>query len=189
MRAIYILVLILLSQAVYARDTTTWGASPALGIYQVKDNDLGLVQFFDESPASFFQIEPINSRWRLYSEIQYARLAAIASRDGAGFNLRTLSLTEVLQYEIHLSRRMRPSVGFGFQYIETHFTRRHLVDSDGYLTRSFSDVDSTGANLVGSASQRWDLNHHWNIGAQALLSIPINTDFRSLTFGLLLEYK
>ena len=127
-----------------------------------------------------------NRYWLILYQVS-AVLDASENNIGQLVNQNGFSL-QVQKY-FGLSRLISPWLGMGVSGSIDRFTKRHTMDSEGFLQKRFDDRQQTSIGFVISAVQEWEVNRDWSVGLQAEHSFPLSNSVQSSAVTLLFLYN
>lgn len=164
MKTIYaILFLSLLSFGTEAKDKKdfSFGTFTGIGFYSIDDPEgeteaKAVTQIID-----FFGTYSIGRDSRLFFEFSMIDEDFNASTTETGLTIESTDLTALYQTRLRMSKAFKPWLGAGLMFSQAEYSRRFLVDNNGFLAQSFPNrsVNETALviSLMNETELDWDL--------------------------------
>lgn len=165
-----------------------FGIDPGWASVTVKDSDGGTKTKMVPDLLQF----AINQKIARDSKLHYALYAqsfdVSPSQKGVGEHLQRFgAATDYRQY-LNTVNSWRPWAGAGVGISQDQYSKRYVVDSEGYLDRSLPDKTKINFGLRLSVGVEWLLINDWTAGAQLRFESPLGNGVRAVTVSLSLMY-
>ena len=164
------------------------GIEPGWASVTVKDSDGGTKT---KMVPDLLQLS-INQKIARDAKLHYALFAQSfdvnASLKGVAEHIQRFgAATDYRQY-FNNNNNWRPWAGAGLGISQDQYTKRYVVDSEGYLDHSLPDRTKINFGMRLSAGVEWLLLNDWTAGAQLRFDSPLGNGVRAVTVSLSLMY-
>jgi len=191
-RLLFAIVLIVLNSAPsFARDLQ-YGAMLSTASLFVSDDDGDTETVSDSSIINIFvsgRAFSRDSRWLLgLSTIDDVKFKA--SVDEVGMVAERMAIEASVQHQLSFSRSFHPYLGGGIIASNSKFTKRHLVDKDGFLVGGqLDDREETTLGIQLNASHEWNVSRHMLLGIHSRYEKSLDDGFNGFTVGITGYYQ
>ena len=158
---------------VAASDRFSIGYSPALQSFSVNDDIGDSGNESDFSLIGFTFDIPFSRDGRNRSGITYVdEMKFAASNNDVGQEMSGFGLDVQYQHKFPLTRNFKPWLGGGLSLNKYEFSKRHKVDSGGFLTQTFTDRDEVDIGAVLSVATDFEFGKNSRFGLEMDYLIP-----------------
>ncbi len=184
-----VLALALLSQSVYAQ--SRFGLGVVTGSYSV-DDPKGSTDSANETSLFGVMTIPVNRNfpdWRYWFGLNYNAFELEPSTQDVGQEVTSVSIETILQKGFNVSSEIKPYAGLGVGVGANDFTKRHTIDSDGYLAERYEDRSETSFYLIanlGVATRKLDSGFF--IGTSLSYKTPLEDGIEATELNLFFLY-
>ncbi len=172
-----------------AEDKPKYGWSPGYISYSVDDPNGSTESAGELQLLGASYIYPFSRTSRVLGAINIYDFDLKSSVTDVGQKVETISFSGYYQYRFRWSRTFKPWLGAGLVTNMDKFSKRHRVDSDGYLVESFPDREDTNLNLGLLASYEWDVNSSISMDFNIEYIMPLSNSLEGLKFGVSVYYE
>ena len=136
-------------------------------------------------PFTFFYTQGLKRDLYFYSEVAWKSFKTRAASGGVGQTINVAEVAFGLDYQYRLSRSIKPRFGIGVDYMNTTYSKRYSMDSDGFLLDRYADEKKNLFSIYLNASHYWKLSKTWDIGANARTALPFGfSDIKETSVGI-----
>jgi len=186
MKIIYLL-LLLFPFSVFAESMIGYGIST--GTYRAEDSEGPTANADEQSIARFFYANKLHRDSMWYAEYYQLSLELPANDTNIGQNvdIKAINIGYLKRYAI--SRNIKPWLGAGFNLSSNQYKDRHTADSDGYLLKSYKDLEEENISAFAEITFSFDLSDDALLNARIQHIEPLSHGVLSNTFTLMFLYK
>jgi hypothetical protein len=171
-------------------NTARFGYALGMARLSIDDPDGATDTVTEVQPITFTYTNWLNGGYRYWSELYYQQTSLDASTTAIGQDIAQYGLRFSVQRNLPMGDNWTPWLGLGLDLSRSDYSKRHTVDSDGFLLERFSDRDETGLGLVINLVTEWGLRDDWYLSAKLEQIIPLGNGLKatSLSIGVLYSY-
>lgn len=178
-----------LALGVGAEEKPKYGWTPGYINYSVDDPNGSTESASELHLLGASYIFPISQISRIMGAVNIYDFDLKSSTSNIGQQVETISFSAYYQYRFRWSRNFKPWFGVGLVTNMDKFTKRHRVDSDGFLVETFPDREDTNMNLGLLASYEWDVNSSISMDFNIEYMVPLSESLEGLKFGVSVYYE
>ena len=126
---------------------------------------------------------------RFLAQLSLDRFDTAASTTGIGASVKRLDASLSYQTRLRASRYWKPWVGIGLGFANETQRSRYTVRSDGFLARSYPEINQNGLVAVVNATSEWAIAEQWTLGVHLQYEEPLGHTARGLRAGLIVLFE
>ncbi|KAF0190510.1 MAG: Uncharacterized protein FD165_2678 [Gammaproteobacteria bacterium] len=170
-----------------AAETGRLGAGVTLHAIAIDDPN-GDVPNAGEAGIGLMYLDELSRDTRYYAEFSYLDAEISAESGKIGQDATRFGISTVVQMRLRQFRSFKPWLGLGIGLYQEEFTRRHTVDSAGFLTGAFPDRDVTQLVVTFDAMHEWALTKSIDLALRVKYDIGFNKGVDGLSASVILLY-
>jgi len=184
----YSLLALSLSTHCAVADTFQFGLSPALINVRVPNIEGDSLSQSSLQPFSAMFIYEGRRDIRWLNTLSYSDFHINATPSNIGLSVESLALATHYQLRQRWTRHFKPWIGVGAGMSYDTFTKRHLVDNDGFLAASFDDQDAVSFSLNVNVAHEWHVSGNFTAGFNLVYQHALNDGIEGFHANMTILY-
>lgn len=152
------------------------------------DDPAGHVPDAAEAGLHFVYLDELSRDTRYYAEFSYVSVEIGADAGKIGQDATRFGIGAALQTRFRRFRSFKPWLGIGGGLYQEEFTRRHSVDSAGFLTGTYPDRDVTQFVISFDAMHEWELTRNMDLAVRVKYEMGFNEGIDGLSASMTIFY-
>jgi len=141
---------------------------------------------------STFAMQPINfvvTDWlpngrKYWLELYYSQISFKAHENHLGESVKQSGAKLSFIHLFNSRQRWHPWLGLGLDLSKIDSSKRHFVDEDGYLIKSFKDNSTYSMSIASQFAAEWHYSSSANIGIKSEYILPVTDSLQSFTLSV-----
>ncbi|HFE37236.1 MAG TPA: hypothetical protein ENK06_02295 [Gammaproteobacteria bacterium] len=125
---------------------------------------------------------------RYLTELYASKYSFAAETGTIGEQVDNKGVRFSVQLNAKHGKYFSPWYGLGVDLSHTQYTKRHKIDSDGFLIAQYEDTTKAGINLLLNVLETWSVSSNIEVGAKLEYSIPLTQTIHGFSAGLLMIF-
>ena len=184
----YSLLALSLSTHCAVADTFQFGLSPALINIHIPNIEGDSLSQSSLQPLSAMLIYEGRRDTRWLNTLSYYDFHINATLSNTGLSVESIALATHYQWRQRWTRHFKPWIGVGTGISYDTFSKRHLVDSDGFLAASFNDRDETNFSLNLNLAHEWSVSRNLTAGFNLVYQHTLNDGIEGFQANMTILY-
>lgn len=152
------------------------------------DDPAGNIPDAGEAGLHFVYLDELSRDTRYYAEFSYVSVEIDAEAGKIGQDATRFGVGTTLQTRFRRFRSFKPWLGIGVGLYQEEFTRRHTVDSAGFLTGTYPDRDVTQFVIAFDAMHEWELTNSVDLAVRVKYELGFNEGIDGLSASMTILY-
>ena len=169
--------------------TVQFGFGTNLNLVSVNDRQGDTDSQFSAQSGSIYVTDWFLGETRYLGELYISKYLFEAEGNKTGEQVDSKGARFSVQYHGQHNKYFAPWYGVGIDISRTDFTKRHKVDSDGFLVREYDDLNKGSFNLIFNMMQSWSISADVDLGAKLEYSVPLGQTVNGFSASMLIIFR
>lgn len=171
-------------------NTARLGYSLSLTRLNVDDPEGNTQAAYALQPFKFIYTDWKRSGNRLWLELFYQDAVLKATDTDVGQRFKHQGVNLIVQKNLRINSAVRPWIGLGLGLSIADSKKRHTVDDEGYLLKSYPNRRNESFGMLLSVVNEWQISREWTVGGNFLHRVTLNQSIAesSLSAYFLIRY-
>ena len=166
------------------------GVSTTVSNYSYQDTDGDTESTSVTVPLSIFGEMKVNRVNKLFVGIRAIDFDVDASTSGdMGVDVEGMQIEAAWLHKVRIARHFKPWFGIGIRTSIIDAKKKHEIDSDGFLVKTFENSEETFLGVVLKANADWEIGDGWFIDAGAAYDQPIGDGVTGYNLSAGIKYE
>ncbi len=175
----------------FSKNDVAVSLSTAMAGYSFSDEDGKSDQDVFSIPVTLGFEYPMDRLNKLYVAWSMFNESIEATRQGdMGVTLEASQIEASWLHKIRLTHHVKSFLGVGIRTHLIEVTKKHKMDSDGFLAQRFEDSDTTLFSAVLSANADWEIvRDRWHLGTRVAYDIPVGDGLQGYLISIGIKHE
>ncbi len=162
------------------------GYGVGMGRLSIEDPDGASASENGVQPFRVIVADWLRGDIRYWGELFFQSATLSASQMNIGQTVGQYGVQLSAQKNLKVGGHWYPWLGVGVDLSRVSYSRRHTIDSDGFLQNRFSDRNEIDLGIIVNLISETELNRDWDVGAKLEQRFSLSGGIKQLSLSLFL---